>query len=451
MFRRLTKEESGLALPLAIGVMVIVGVMGAGLLVFVNRDLESVIEVNRGQKAFEIAEAGVVSAKRHLLSDNEPAHYDIDDSSRTDFYGSSCNVSDTGVPTVSQDWSPAGGATRSFAEGQFTVTIRWMNPDPSSATCTNKAPVTPTQGARYFQVISTGEFNGARRKVEAIYNTYDVGTPKAYYTPNDMKLAGSSNVNDVSLFAKGDVTISGGATVSGTDQAYGNWNNPPYNIASRPTANAGIGAGGNIDSEVSGRDYDGADGPNPRFVLTPSNPQDPATEMTFPFDDEAQMIGGQRDQSRMDFLSEEAKSNGVYYQSSGGTVNIGSSFVWPTDATDRTVVFVEYTGAGGVNRVDWEVGSDGDPPVKGTLVVKGGNFRMTQNKACLKGVVIIRGGVYEDGDSTDTGGNTCIDGFVNASGVIEIKGSVEPMSSADTLNRPGFYGVKLWSWRELYE
>ena len=46
MVRRWFEEESGIALPLAIMVMVLVGVMGAGLLAFVMTDLESMMTVN---------------------------------------------------------------------------------------------------------------------------------------------------------------------------------------------------------------------------------------------------------------------------------------------------------------------------------------------------------------------------------------------------------------------
>ena len=48
--------------------IVLLGVMGAGLLTFVNRDLNTVVEENRGQMAFEAADAGIAAAKRQLAS-----------------------------------------------------------------------------------------------------------------------------------------------------------------------------------------------------------------------------------------------------------------------------------------------------------------------------------------------------------------------------------------------
>ena len=67
--RRFVDDESGMTLVLAIIMIVLIGAMGAGLLAFVNRDFLTVAQENRGQKAFEMADAGVAAAKRQLLSD----------------------------------------------------------------------------------------------------------------------------------------------------------------------------------------------------------------------------------------------------------------------------------------------------------------------------------------------------------------------------------------------
>ena len=67
------REERGMALGFAIIVVVVIGVMGAGLLTFVSTDLQAVMAVNRGEQAFELAEAGVEVAKAHLANDPSPA------------------------------------------------------------------------------------------------------------------------------------------------------------------------------------------------------------------------------------------------------------------------------------------------------------------------------------------------------------------------------------------
>lgn len=79
-----------------------------------------------------------------------------------------------------------------------------------------------------------------------------------------------------------------------------------------------------------------------------------------------------------------------------------------------------------------------------------GDFTTQPNQALFRGVVIVRGGVATDGESADNG-NTCLEGFVNTTGTITLAGKVRPFSSNTVTNRPGFYGVRLWSWRELYQ
>ena len=80
--RRFVRDESGMTMGLAMIMILLLGVMGAGLLTFVSKDLNTVVEVNRGQRAFEVADAGIGAAKRQLSSDCSAnptgcnAHYD---------------------------------------------------------------------------------------------------------------------------------------------------------------------------------------------------------------------------------------------------------------------------------------------------------------------------------------------------------------------------------------
>ena len=48
-------------------------------------------------------------------------------------------------------------------------------------------------------------------------------------------------------------------------------------------------------------------------------------------------------------------------------------------------------------------------------------------------------------------GNESVEGFVIADGAMIIRGTVAPLAVDTFTDRPGFYGVELWSWRELYE
>jgi Tfp pilus assembly protein PilX len=130
MIRRLLPEERGMALGLAIIVVVIVGVMGAGFLTLVATDLEAVLAVNRGEQAFELAEAGIEVAKAHLANDSSPA-----------------------------DWSSGELHMADMAEGSVTVTVE------SNA------------GSGTFEAISTGQYRETSRKIEATFSIEE-GMPK---------------------------------------------------------------------------------------------------------------------------------------------------------------------------------------------------------------------------------------------------------------------------------
>ena len=130
MIRRLLPEERGMALGLAIIVVVIVGVMGAGLLTFVATDLEAVVAVNRGEQAFELAEAGIEVAKAHLANDSSPA-----------------------------DWSSGELHMAGMIEGSVTVTIEY---DAESGT---------------FEAVSTSQYRETSRKIEATF-AIEEGKPK---------------------------------------------------------------------------------------------------------------------------------------------------------------------------------------------------------------------------------------------------------------------------------
>jgi type II secretory pathway component PulK len=130
MIPRLFPEERGMALGLAIIVVLIVGVMGAGLLTFVAADLEAVVAVNRGEQAFELAEAGIEVAKAHLANDSSPA-----------------------------DWS--SGELHMAGMGESSVTVSVEYDDESGS----------------FEAVSTGEYRETSRKIEATF-AIEEGKPK---------------------------------------------------------------------------------------------------------------------------------------------------------------------------------------------------------------------------------------------------------------------------------
>jgi len=119
-----------MALGLAIIVVVIVCVMGAGLLTIATSDLQAVVQANRGEQAFELAEAGIEVAKVHLATDPSPA-----------------------------DWSSGELHMAGADENSVTVTVEHDHE------------------GDYFEAVSTGQCRETRRKIEATLSIEE-GKPK---------------------------------------------------------------------------------------------------------------------------------------------------------------------------------------------------------------------------------------------------------------------------------
>lgn len=479
MLQRLIRDESGMAMGLAIIVVVLIGVMGAGLLVFVRSDLNAVITVNQGQKAFDIADAGVQAAKRQLYTqDATRQHYDLD-------HTNDCTA---GQRLSSEDWSPATtvyanpnctggtttrstpGVTKDFAGGRFTVTITCYEQDPAGdcAGVTEGAPedVAATERA-FFKIISTGEYGGARRKIEAIYyasRSQDV--PTAYFADKgDIRFNGSIPVKGVSFFSGRNIIIDQANIDRTTPAYYGDWRftDPTYNTERRedaarstPQTGAGLGAAGficdsasscssNSDSVANGiQDYDSSTGPDGRNVGSRKKfiRKDPATssqtsnQISYPFDPDKGFP--------LELLREEARRQGNYYSSRVDITNAN----FPTNSTGRTVFFVD---ANSTTDVDYTVNRS--PQAQGIIVINNGNLRTSSSSNGSDGIAIVTG----DGDATAGTGNyvssgsASIDGFVISSGRQTISGDVDPTPERNFTNVPGFYGVNLWSWRERYD
>lgn len=432
MIGRLVRDESGIAMGLAVIVVVIVGVMGAGLLVFVRNDLEAVVQVNQGQEAFEAADAGIRAAERELLSNACPQSYDGQQAGAENPDDSCAGSEESEWPRVTmmdenvettQEEENFVGKELDFDGKQIDVSIRHLPfhedegscdedppPDPLSEpqqhpNCAPDEPEGEDDKREFFKVKALGESdNGdARRKIEAIFHTYDAGVLESYFTPQDIQVRGTAEINGVSLFSLEDIEIQDNASISGEDIAYGDWENPPYNEVLRtddsgsPVTRAGVGAVGNVTgggSELGGRDFDS--NTSPTLVADPADPQ-ADDEITFPFNPETQI--DQRDQARINFFREEAQrqeaetsqNHYVAYSGSGNQ----SLTEWPSNSSPSTVVFFEFDDNSSASTLTWKVGNNcNDEPVQGTLIVKNGDFKLDQNTTPLSGAVIVRGGIY---------------------------------------------------------
>lgn len=480
MFERLVKDESGVAMGLVVIMIALIGVMGAGLLVFVRNDLEAVVEVNQGQKAFEIAEAGVQAAKVQQLSDAARQHYDKD-------YTNDCAPG----RRLNEDWSQtttgyanpdctggtitkAPGVTKGFAGGRFTVKIECFDQlnDPSTDPCagiTKDAPESVEASKKtFFKVTSTGYYpadgRGAKRRVEAVYHTNSLYIPTAYYTPKNIEFNDDVSVEGISFFAGGNITKTPSASLSvdrATPALYTNWdttntaNFTPIsnlNTRARPVEGAGFAAEGTVADFGGGTrgvyDYDeNTDDISAKFVRK-ENPYDPNATGTisYPFNPDAEFD--------LEVLKQIARDQENYYE---GDINIdrnntASNRKYPEGSTNLTVFYVKANGA----EIDYNVAYADPYPTRegkprGLMVIEGGNLKISNSSKGFNGAVIVTGNGSSTGNYTSTG-NGAVEGFVIADGTIGIGGDVGPSAAlGDYTQRPGFYNMKLWSWRELYQ
>jgi len=518
MLRRLAREEAGITMALTVVMIVLISVMGAGLLVFIQRDLNSVIEVNRGQKASEAAETGVQAAKRQVLASSFPSQYN--DTSLPPSLPSDPANSEWAFNSAS---APCGGLPSGpgkciiTAEGNTRVTIRYL-PPPTSTSGTGSrndpkyAPENSPTGLGtdypdkrdYFRIDSEGYSGGTYRKIQAIYVTGDLGLPISYFATEDITFSGgATNINNVSFFAKGDITGVRSGLLTGTDSAYGDWAIPGYNNKARlarsgtgfdpesPLSSAtGVAAEGTITydptpynttqtqapAENSDRykriDFDSRASlsgttaptnptPNYRFCAKgtacwPTGTEQPADVITYPFNsktkfDDKLLQNIAQQQVRPGAGSASSRDNYVEQSGSASTVLIDETTFYQISPALSSVYVVRFTGlTKGVVDIKPTTGSSTACPIKGIILVINGDVTTSSSGGrCFDGVISVQD-PNNQGLNYISSGNFTLNGFVNIEGSMTIAGSTNPVLGDDILSQPGFHTVKLWSWRECY-
>lgn len=513
MGSRFIRDESGIALGLAVIMIVLIGVMGAGLLVFVRNDLEAVVEVNQGQRALESANVGVEAAKKHLSTvDARPQNYNTDP---LDGDSEWSEIAEVGDGEKRLDFEPPAG------DGQpdVFVQIRYLIPSTteSEATQPDYAPEVlpagavdgPDEGtypdypnsANFFRVTVRGEAGNAVRQVQAIYRTQNFNIPVAFFATRDINFNGNATtVDGLSLFARRCITNLRPSNITGPDRAYGNWTEDPvtgalnaYNSVPRTNADGsrndragaaalGVGAsdpacGGNAsgitytpastnNSQKNGdaspqrygyRDVDRGsiltDKPNTKNFSTTNST---SRTVTFPFD-----TGNlTQDNNTIAALKQKAQDDGKYIQFSNGesfNIDDGTGATdYPRNSELETVMFIEYTGPRGLVTYRADT-SSADNFVKGTIVVVNGDLNTSSSADDFQGAFIVR-----DGDPTqiggvepvmtyNNGGSINVRGFINVEGDINLRGNVDGLLPGELVNGiPGLYSLSRWSWRECY-
>jgi hypothetical protein len=476
MVHRLIRDESGVVMGLAVIMIVLIGVMGAGLLVFVRNDLEAVVEVNQGQQALEMADAGIEAARNHLSTvDAKPASYDDD------------------LTNGDSEWSDDGSPKQLDFDGdgnsEISVAIQYLAPSttPDEASQPNNAPevLPPDDGdpttvraypnnRNYFRVTVQGRAGNALRQVQAIYRTENFDLPVAFYATRDINFTGNSSVTGISIFANRYIRGLRAGYISGRDQSYGNWAVDPingnpnaYNRIARDGDAAGAAALGKSATDTtptpagaseSGIDYDpdGGSAGNTNQKNRTATPQrygvldfdrdsdlapvssrdfeqntwgalanQPSDTITFPF--RTGDVGADAD--LISSLKQRAQTQGNYIRKpSGSSFTIDDGLGpdnYPRDSNLETVYFVVFAegtddspvyGARGTATYKANT-TDTDNKVKGTIVVVNGILNFTDNSADdFQGAVIVR-----DPNDTDNSVESNVMKF-NKSGEIQLEG-----------------------------
>lgn len=305
MMERLFKDQSGAALGLAIVMILLISVMGAGLLTFVMTDLQSVTEANRGQRALDMAEAGVQAARTKLLAEAYPSSYDADNTSNPDYIREACNNeggwNPLPIPRGNEEdadgggfWNPDFGVTRSFNGGAMEIEVRYLSPvssdfrcksplsanndaayreDPNGRLSVGRTNPRPRIDAGYYRVTSTACYpgridtnatcqnaNAAKRRVEAILNTEELDVPMAIYTKStdaeSIVLENTACVRDINVFTKGGVRLNGAGACPDDSNTSGS-SNPNHLIDSGDNILASAGASANQKEDAIQNKYDG--------------------------------------------------------------------------------------------------------------------------------------------------------------------------------------------------
>jgi hypothetical protein len=399
----------------------------------------------------------VQAAKRELLSDACPKSYDGSEAAEDE-----CEESDWSYAEV-DDENNGAGKEFNFDGQSVEVEIRWLEPADTTTETRDEehTPVTKDkipEGRSYFEIESAGnsENGDARRKVEAIYYTESLlSIPRTYFALRDITIGGNATrINNASIFAGGDIKDLRKNTLQGDDEAYEFWDRPPWNTTARDFKETGVGAvgeityksgaGGNAAAARAARyekyDFDGLS--DPEFIEKdpPSSEQDEG-EMSYPFNP------GTINDDLTDFLCETADQQGNYREVSGTNFTVPNTGpnAYPDSSDQTTVYCVEFTGDMG--SVTFK-----SKDREGTMVVVNGDLLPNNSANGFKGIMLV-----DDPDLTDdevplysNGGSFDLTGYASVEGDMEIFGNANPFGSDDVANRPGFYSVEQWSWRECY-
>jgi hypothetical protein len=170
------RDEAGMTLGLSIMIVVVIGALGAGLLVMVQSTLEATTQTNGGHRALALADTGFQAAKQELLETPHRSSYDGESAGA--WPESAWSYAS---PPVECERLPAEPGLCIDVDGDHVrVTIRYL-PPPTAASGAGsrrdptRAPVDPPGGSSdypdgraYYLVQADGISGDYRRSVRAI-------------------------------------------------------------------------------------------------------------------------------------------------------------------------------------------------------------------------------------------------------------------------------------------
>ncbi|WP_119067184.1 hypothetical protein [Rubrobacter indicoceani] len=457
MNHRLGPGESGIAMPIAVMMVALLGVLGAGLLVFATTDLSFATEENQSQRAFEMADAGVKAAKRQLDQNATVTAYDG---------GGSDDV----------QWSSSKPNADTNCSGLGTSGVCLRNLDENTATDDAVSVAITSQAGGGFKVVATGKYGPARRKIDTVFKQGGgVGIPPTYFSRSSISLGGNTNLADISLFSFGNVTKSGGGSGSftGNDEYFKKWAATgdsftypnPFNMTARSSNRRAVGALGTVDSWYStspqnAQVFTGTTSgttANPRMVETPSSPQS-SSQITFPFDTRMTTLDADIASLRQRAQELEAATGYDYYRplpspSTSATSAYRDISSWPSGANYETVVFYEFDSYSSTNVVKYTNSGGGcpTPSARGVIVVVNGNFEMAGSTGFNGGVITYTNPTGADRGTFSSSGGSCLVGYANATGNMSIQGTPGAGSVPALNTLSSFDGaLSVANWRECY-
>ena len=239
-------------MALAIMMILLLGVMGAGLLTFVSRDLNVVVEQNRGQRAFEASRRrdrssqAPVSLQRRQNSLRRRVLATAYRTTRTTSSGRHCFVMADLDDDISDGLTLNDLGDDGSTPDSVNVTIKYCAKASSDPEC---AEAGSPPAVEYFRVVSTGTYGAppqqAKRRIEGrfegvvtdpggcVNTSCRLGTP-VYYTPSSIRITHPTTssapvvLDQISMFSGQNILIQGDTTQTAFTNDYGSNNTGAY-------------------------------------------------------------------------------------------------------------------------------------------------------------------------------------------------------------------------------